>query len=90
MLQNFLVLNSNIQGSFKKCSLLFCQPKMVFIVVWFLDHFMLESFPPMNSIGIVALVSYLHVWLTKFKSPLMFSNNYDIECHMGELLHYSF
>ena len=66
------MLNGDIQGSFKKCSLLFCQPKMVFVVVWFLDHFMLGSVPPMNGVWIVALVSYLHVWIMKFRALLMF------------------
>ena len=67
-----MALNSDIQGSFKKCSLLFCQPKMVFVVVWFLDHFTLESIPLINSIGIVAFVNHLHVWVTKFKPSFMF------------------
>ena len=45
---------------------------MVFVVVWFLDHFTLESIPLINSIGIVAFVNHLHVWVTKFKPSLMF------------------
>ena len=67
-----MILNSDIQGSFKKFSLLFCQPEMVFVVIWFFDHFSLEPVPPMNSIWIIALVSHLHVWVTKFKPSLMF------------------
>ena len=67
-----MALNINIQGSFKKCLLLFCQPKILFAVVWFLDHFTLESIPPMNSNWIVAFVNYLDVWVTKFKPSLMF------------------
>ena len=45
---------------------------MVFVVVWFLDHFTLESIPLINSIGIVAFVNHLHVWVTKFKPSFMF------------------
>ena len=67
-----LVLNIHIQGSFKKGSLLFRQAEMVFVVVWFLDHFTLKSAPLMNSIWIITFVSHLHVWVTKFKPSLMF------------------
>ena len=67
-----LVLNIHIQGSFKKCSLLFRQAEMVFVVVWFLDHFTLKSAPLMNSIWIITFVNHLHVWVTKFKPSLMF------------------
>ena len=45
---------------------------MVFVVIWFFDHFSLEPVPPMNSIWIIAFVSHLHVWVTKFKPLLMF------------------
>ena len=45
---------------------------MVFVVIRFFDHFTLESIPPMNSIGIVAFVKHLHVWVTKLKPSLMF------------------
>ena len=68
----FFVLNSHIQGSFKKCSLLFGQAKMVFVIVWFLDHFTVKSTPSMNGIWIITFVSHLHVWVTKFKPSLMF------------------
>ena len=37
-----MVLNSNIQGSFKKFSLFFRQTEMVFVIVWFLYHFTLK------------------------------------------------
>ena len=67
-----LVLNIHIQGSFKKGSLLFRQAEMVFVVVWFLDHFTLKSAPLMNSIWIITFVRHLHVWVTKFKPSLMF------------------
>ena len=45
---------------------------MVFVIVWFLNYFTLEYVPSMNSIGIIAFVSHLHVWVTKFKPSLMF------------------
>ena len=45
---------------------------MVFVVIRFFDHFTLESIPSMNSIGIVAFVKHLHVWVTKLKPSLMF------------------
>ena len=67
-----MILNSDIQGSFKKLSLLFCHPKMVVGVVWFFDHFSLEPVPSMNSTWIIAFVSHFHVWVTKFKPSLMF------------------
>ena len=67
-----MILNSDIQGSFKKLSLLFCHPKMVFVVVWFFDHFSLEPVPSMNSTWIIAFVSHFHVWVTKLKPSLMF------------------
>ena len=66
-----MVLNSDIQSSFKKFSLIFGQPKMVFVVIWFLDHFTLDSVPSMNSIWVVAFVDHLHAWVTKFKLSLM-------------------
>ena len=72
MLQNSLNLNSDVQDSFKKCSLPFRRAEMVFIVIWFLDHFTLEPVPPMNSIWIIIFVSHLHVGVTKFKPWLMF------------------
>ena len=37
-----LTLISDIQGSFKKCPLLFRQAEMVFVIIWFFDHFSLE------------------------------------------------
>ena len=49
-LQNSLILNSNIQSSFKKCSLIFDQAEMVFVIVWFLDHFTLKPVPSNNVI----------------------------------------
>ena len=67
-----MALNCDIQGSFKKYLLLFCLPEMDFVVTWFFDHFSLEPVPPMNSIWIIAFVSHLHVWVTKFKPSLMF------------------
>ena len=77
-----MVLNSDIQGSFKKCSLLYRQAEIIFVVVWFLDHFTLKSTPPMNGIWIITFVNHLHVWVTKFKPsprffqlPILTSNN---------------
>ena len=70
---NVLVLNIHIQVSFKKFSLFFGQTKMVFVVVWLLDHFTLKSRPSMNGVWIIRFVSHLHIWVTKFKPSLMFS-----------------
>ena len=69
-----LVLNIYIQGSFKKFSLLFGQAEMGFVIVWFLDHFTFtfEPVPLVDGIRILAFVSHLHVWVTKFKPLLMF------------------
>ena len=66
-----LVLNIYIQGSFEKFSLLFGQAEVVFVIVWFLDHFTLEPFSSVNGIWIIAFVIHLHVWGTKFKPSLM-------------------
>ena len=68
----FLVLNSHIQGSFKKCWLLFSQAKMVLVVVWLFYHFTLKSTPSLIGVWMIELISHLHVWVTKFKSWLMF------------------
>ena len=67
-----LVLNIHIQGSFKKCTLLFHQAEMVFVVVWFLDHFTLKSTPSSNSIWIITFANHFQVWVMKFKPSLMF------------------
>ena len=67
-----MVLNSDIQGSFKKCPLLFRQAEMVFVVAWLLDHFTLKSTTSMNGIWIITFVSHLHVWVMKFKPSLVF------------------
>ena len=45
---------------------------MVFVVIWFLDHFTLEPIPSMNVVWIVAFVNHLHAWVTKFKPWLIF------------------
>ena len=45
---------------------------MVFIIVWFLDHFALKPVPSMNGIWIIAFVSHLNVWVRKLKPSLMF------------------
>ena len=70
--KNSLILNSNIKDSLKKFSLLFRQAEMVFVIVWFLDHFTLEYVPSMNSIWIITPTSLLHVWVTKFKTFFIF------------------
>ena len=77
-----LTLNSDIKDSFKKFSLLFRQAEMVFIIIWFLDHFTLKYVPSMNSIWIITPTSLLDVWVTKFKTfftffklPILTSNN---------------
>ena len=55
---------------------------MVYVIVWFLDHFTLEYVPSVNRVWIIAFVSYLHVWVTEFepsfmffKMPILTSNN---------------
>ena len=68
----FFILNIYIQGSFKKFSLLFGQAEMVFVIIWFLDHFMLEAAASVNGVWIITFVSHLHAWVTKFKPLLMF------------------
>ena len=45
---------------------------MVFVIIWFLDHFTLEYVPSMNSIWIITPPGLLHVWVTKFKTSLIF------------------
>ena len=45
---------------------------MVFVIIWFLDHFTLEYVPSMNSIWIITRASLLHVWVTKFKTFFIF------------------
>ena len=71
-LQNFLVLNSDIQGSFNECLLFFGQAELVFVIVWFLDHLTVESVSSVNGDWIITFVSHLHDWVTKFKPWLMF------------------
>ena len=68
----FLALNIHIQGSFKKCLLLFGQAEVVVVVVWPLDHFMLKSTPLVNGVWIITFVSHLYIWVTKPKPSLMF------------------
>ena len=64
----FLALNSDIKDSFQKFLLLFRQAKIVFVIVWFLDHFTLEYAPSVNSIWIITPTGLFHVWVTKFKT----------------------
>ena len=67
-----LVLNSDIQGSLKRFSFLICQVGMVFVIVWFLDHFMFKPVPLVNGVWIITFVSHQHARITKFKPSLMF------------------
>ena len=51
---------------------------MVFVIVWFLDHFTLEYVPLVNSIWIITPAGLLHAWVTKFiffKLSILTSNN---------------
>ena len=45
---------------------------MVFVMVWFLDHFTLEYVLSVNSIWIITPADLLHVWVTKFKTFFIF------------------
>ena len=65
-------LNSNIKEGLKTFLFFFCQAKMVFVTVWFLNHFTLEYVPSMNSIWISTSASLLHAWVTKFKTFFIF------------------
>ena len=67
-----MTLNSDIQGKFKEFSLLFGQSEMVFVIVWFLDHFTLKPVPSVNGVWMIRFVNHLHVWVTIFKPSLMF------------------
>ena len=69
---NFFTLNGNIKEGLKTFLLFFCQTKMVFVTVWFLNHFTLEFVPSMNSIWIITSASLLHAWVTKFKTFFIF------------------
>ena len=67
-----MVLNGDILSNFKKLPLLFCQPKMVFVIIWLFDHFAFESIPSVNGVWINTFVNHLYAWVTKFKPLLMF------------------
>ena len=45
---------------------------MVFVIIWFLNHFTLEYVLSMNSIWIITPASLLHVWVMKFKTFFIF------------------
>ena len=68
----FSAQNSDIKDGFKKFSLLFRQAKMVFVIVWFLDHVTLEYVPSMNSIWIITPAGLFHVWVTMFNTLFIF------------------
>ena len=45
---------------------------MIFVIVWFLDHFTLEYVPSVNSIWVITPAVLFHVWITKFKTIFIF------------------
>ena len=47
---------------------------MIFIIVWFLDHFTPKYTPSMNSIWIITPTSLFHARETKFKASIIFFN----------------
>ena len=67
-----MILNSDIKDSLKKFSLLFRHAEIVFVIIWFFDHFTLEYVSSMNSIWIITPASLFHVWVTKFKTFFIF------------------
>ena len=68
----FKVLNSDIQGSFKKFPLLFRQAETIFVIIWPFHQFTLKPVLSVNGIWIITFVNHLHVWVTKFKPSFMF------------------
>ena len=68
----FSAQNSDIKDGFKMFSFLFHQAKMIFVIVWFLDHFTLQYVPMMNSIWIITPAGLFHAWVTKFKTFFIF------------------
>ena len=69
-----LAQNSNIKEGLKKFLLLFCPAEMIFVIVWFLDHFTLEYVLSMNNIWIITPGGLFHAWVTKFKTFFIFSS----------------
>ena len=67
-----MVLNSDIKDSLKKSSLLLCQAKMAFVIIWFSDDFTLEYVPSVNSIWIITPAGLFRVWVTKFRTFFIF------------------
>ena len=45
---------------------------MVFVIIWFLDHFTLEYIPSMNRIWIITSASLFHVWQRSLRHFLYF------------------
>ena len=45
---------------------------MIFVIVWFLDHFTLEYVPSVNSIWVITPAVLVHVWVTKFETIFIF------------------
>ena len=45
---------------------------MVFVIVWFFDHFTLEYVPSMNTTWIITPASFFHIRVTKFKMFFIF------------------
>ena len=64
------------KDSFKKFSLPFRQAKIVFVIVWFLNHFTLEYVPSVNSISIITPAGLLRAWVTNFKTFFIFFKLY--------------
>ena len=49
---------------------------MTFVIIWFLDHFTLEYVPSVNGVWIITPAGLLHVWVTKFKTSIIFFKLY--------------
>ena len=47
---------------------------MIFVIIWFFDHYLLKLVSSMNGICIVTFVNHLHASVTKSQSSFMFFN----------------
>ena len=45
---------------------------MVFVIIWFFDHFTLEYVPSVNSIWVITPADLFHAWITKLKLFFLF------------------
>ena len=68
----FLAQNSDIKDALKKFSLFFRQAKIIFVIVWFLDHFTLKYVPSINNIWVITSAGLLRAWVTNFKTIFIF------------------